>query len=196
MRRFDRGGTLNNAHVRVAVLSFVSVTSLLFSSNTHALTVEPIIDTIVSVAKVNEPENRAAADDRRGSSRSNVSPAQSSTSKDPDAVTQSPLPAMTSPDDTIVTEPIEQLPTIDTAEMPSQTVHIYRPASSLTVSHAVIGATTTDAVTPLQASDHGWRFFGVAWYWWLLGGLIVYIVIRHISLLQYRQAIRQEFVAS
>jgi hypothetical protein len=196
MERFDRGRALKNAWTRAIVLSCAFMIPLLFSSNTHALTVDPVIDTVISVAKLTESENKSTADDRRGSSRSNASTTQSPANKAPDTATQLPVPVQAPSEAAIVAEPIEQLPTIDAIGMPPRTVYIYRPVSAVTVSHAVLGTTATDTVAPLQASDHGWKFFGVAWYWWLLGGLIIYVAIRHVTLLQYRQTVRQEFIVS
>lgn len=177
MKRHSRGGTLRNVRSRTIILSCAFALSLLFSSATHALSIEPVLDTVISVAKLNEAKTTSEQDNRRESRKAeDRTPATSSSpsNKTPDTTAES-LPTVTAASEpAIIPAPIEELHSIDTSEMRPQTLRIYRPVATLAVSHEILGATTADSVTPLQASTHGWKLFNVAWYWWLLGGVSVF----------------------
>lgn len=187
MGRLGRGGTLINVHIRTAVLSCVLAASLL-SSSVNALSVEPVLDSVLSIAKLSETSSPA------GSSRPNIEksadkpPASaSSSSRPPDTVMSPPVSGDIVPEPVMAARPIDQLPIIDSTKIQSQTMRIYRPAATLTGSHAVMDIATSDDVAPLQASRHGWQIFGITWYWWLASGLITYCVIRRMVAVRYRQ---------
>lgn len=181
MGRFDRYRALINVRSGTIILSCALVFSLLSSSSTaEALAVEPLADTVISIAKLDESGNVAGNDNGRGFSKTEHKvPVSSSAHKAPDMTVQ-----QSTGDDTVTSNPalvvelMEQLPSINTAQIQLQAVRMYRPVSTLTVAHAVSGTTTTDSVMPLQASGHGWQIFGIAWYWWLLSCFVVFVSSR------------------
>lgn len=195
MERHSRGGTLRNVRSRTIALSCAFAFSLLLSSTTYALSVEPVLDTAVSVAKLNEPKATSERDNRRELRKAEDRTSATSSSlsnKTPDTTVESSPTVTAAPEPAIIPAPIEELHSIDTSEMKPQTLRIYRPVTTLAVSHEVLGATTADSVTPLQASAHGWKLFNVAWYWWLVGGIGAFYGTQR--MVRYRQSVKVDTI--
>jgi hypothetical protein len=178
MGRFDLGGVLINVRTRAIVISCAFAVSLSLSSPTHALTVEPIVDTVMSVAKLNESEGKTTSDNKRETSKANASSTtHPPANKAPDVILPSSSTIDATPEATIVAEPLDQLPSIDTSEMQPKTLYMNHPTLVSTASQSISIAATADSIALLQVSDHGWKLFGISWYWWLLtGGLFYYSI--------------------
>jgi hypothetical protein len=187
MGQLDCGGTLINVRTRAALTACAAAISLSLSTPTHALSVEPVVDTVLSVVKLHEPEGNAASDNKGEASRAATSTKiRSSPNKAPDAILQPSTTIEAPAAAPVIAAPLEQLPSIETTEMRLLSASAYRPAASLAVSPVVLG-TTNDTVMPLQSSNHGWKLFGVAWYWWALIITAGYYLIRRLRIRQRRR---------
>ena len=74
-------------------------------------------------------------------------------------------------------QPLEPVAPIDMSDMKQPLVPFVYLASATreAVPAATVAQTTTAVTPPIQATEEGWRLFGMAWYWWLLiGGAIGY----------------------
>lgn len=187
MGRFSRGGTLTNVHIRTSVLLCV-LAVLLAPSSAKALSVEPVIDSVLSIAKLDDTGDSASnSRPNAGKSTDKASASPSLSGKSSDTVVQPPSSNNGVSEPAMATQPIDQLPVIDTVATQPQTISMYRPVPTLAASHAVLGVATSDDVAPLQTSRHGWQIFGITWYWWLAAGIIIYCVIRRTAAIRYRQ---------
>jgi hypothetical protein len=187
MGQLSRGGTLLDVQTRAMLVACAAAVSLSLASPTQALTVKPIVDTVLSVAKLHEPTGTAPVDNKRETSKANTSTAtRPSATKAPDAMLLPPATIDAPSVTPIVTAPLEPLPSIEMTEMRSLSASAHRPAASLAVSPAVLGA-TNDTAAALQSSNHGWKVFGVAWYWWALIIALGYYLGRLLQRLQNRR---------
>jgi hypothetical protein len=92
------------------------------------------------------------------------------------------------PTSTIVATPLDELSPLDISTIPAQAPYSYHPATAaLAASHAAVGTATGDLAVPLQATKHGWKLFGVAWYWWLILLATGYSLIRRTVRMSSRQ---------
>jgi hypothetical protein len=89
--------------------------------------------------------------------------------------------------------PLEPLATIDSGEILRPLVPLGQLASARGEStpKVMLASAASSPVLPIQASEDGWRLFGMAWYWWLLiGGALGYgaryfIVLRRQKYIAY-----------
>lgn len=162
--------------------------SLLAVDVTGALSVESVVKTVTSATKLNESEDSKANDSPRGADKAgdNSRPV-TVPSSDTATPVLAPTPQPAAP---VVVEPLEQLPSIAVTETPPKTVIMYRPAASLAVSQRVVMGASNDTITPLQASDQGWKLFNIAWYWWALIVTIGYYLVRQSKYLHYRRTVK------
>lgn len=77
---------------------------------------------------------------------------------------------------TIKYQPLQQLPLIDTSAVLDIPVPAAVSARPLPATASLPEAFAIGRI--LQPSGDGWRFFGVAWYWWALDGTLVWCVTR------------------
>lgn len=81
-------------------------------------------------------------------------------------------------------QPLEPLAPIDTSDIHQPLLPLVylanaRPATS---NQSVLAQASTIAELPIQASEEGWRLFGVAWYWWLAATGALAFGIRYLLL--------------
>lgn len=185
MGQLGRGGALLNVREGTIVLLCAFTISLLSSGATSAIAVDPLLNTVTAVVRLNDSENSTTNDRRRGADRTDDNNSRAATSPVTlNTATPAPIAAPESAP-AVTAEPLEQLPSIDTIEIQPRISGMYRPAVSLAVSPVVLGA-TNDTIAPLQASNHGWKLFGIAWYWWVIWILVGYNLIRRFIDLKQR----------
>lgn len=164
----------------MVVLSCMLAASLVPAQSTQALSIDPVLDTVLSVVSRDRPrhtEDASYSGTDTPSDTSSSAPSVNGKSSDklpqPAAQTATVEPATT-------IDPIEPLPLIDAQDMQLATIRMGETAPVITTPPAVLGVSTTSrGVMPLQATSQGWQFFGVAWYWLLsIAGLIYYVVRR------------------
>lgn len=195
MRQLGQSRTLLNVHTGIIVLWCAFAISLLAVDATGAQSVESAVKTVISVTKLNESENATVNDTPRSADKAGDT-SRSVTVPSLNTAPAAPTPTLQpAPSTAVVIEPLEQLPSIDVAEPPARKVIMYQPAVSLAASPRVVLDASNAAVTPLQASDQGWKLFNVAWYWWALLIAIGYYLARQFKYAQSRRAVKHMTVS-
>lgn len=174
MGRLNTGGALMNVRTGAIILSCAFAVSFLLSATTHARTVEPIVDMVLSATRLNESGGNTNSDTKRESSKTNTPTAtRPPANKAPDVILQPTTTVNSTSVATIVTEPLDQLPSIVISEMQPQTLYTNYQSLALTTLPNVM-TIAPDVTAPLQASDHGWKLYGVAWYWLVFFVIMIY----------------------
>lgn len=174
MRQHSRGVTLVKLPLGMLVFVIVFTLSLISSNNANALTLDPMLDTINSLTKiVRTDDSTIAKNGQRSNNSENTSGSANAKNLSRQAPSQSSsLNTVDVPSgETFTAEPLSELPIIDASDMQQPTtIYTPRPIKAIAASTVVHNAKATDIVSPLQATDQGWKIFGMAWYWWLIGG--------------------------
>jgi hypothetical protein len=168
------------------VFVIVLTLSLISSKNANALTLDPVLNTINSITKIVRTDDaNVAKNGQRSNNSENTSG--SANTKNSSQQTPTQLPSLNTVDtpsgETFTAEPLSELPTIDASDMRQPTtIYTSRPIKAIAASTTIHNAKATDIVSPLQATDQGWKVFGMAWYWWLIGGAGVVFATRKVIL--------------
>ena len=75
-------------------------------------------------------------------------------------------------------EPLEPVAPIDISDIKQPLIPLAYLASAKreAVPSVTVARATTVVAPPIQATEEGWRLFGIAWYWWLLAiGTFIYV---------------------
>lgn len=197
MSRHSRGVTLIAARSWALIFSFAFIISFFASHNSSALAIDPRLDDVLSLVRRNQSDNAQKSDsdttikDKNGKASDSAS-ANPSQQTDP----QVPGDGSAASETPIVAEPLKELPTIDTSETLAQPIRSTQPARVATTSNAVLGAINTASVAPVQATSQGWKFFGVAWFWWLIVGVAGYYTTRRFARPYLGKILRQKRIVS
>lgn len=167
MGQYSRNITFGHFPLIGALLSAAFVASFFTSYDANALSIDPVLDTVTSITQALKGEDKSA---KKSNSPSSISKGGSNTPQSSKVV--SPTPSSSTggsvaapPDDeVIVTEPLQELPTIDTSEVVKPTLTSPTPIKATIASAEVLGAQST-TTSPLRVTEQGWEVFGVAWYW-------------------------------
>lgn len=172
MGQRSRGRTRINVQMRALVFSCAALLVASTPSDLSALSLEPVVTTIVSVTQANKSkttETKTEQQTTRGAKATDASATPAAQSASPGvAAEQAP----------IVGEPLPELPVIETLAVRTPSVILARPASAVVISHPVVASVAGDSVAPLQPTHQGWKIFGIVWYWWLLGIVTGYFIGR------------------
>ena len=166
--------------------------SLLFTQSANALPlgVDKLLDGAIPVVTQLLPGSNQPSQPSGNPSNASTTPA---ASQSQGAANQSSSPAVTPTVPASTTsamdnevQTLEPIALIDTADMTQPFMPLGQLASMRgdPSSRTMLARTTANQVVPIQASEDGWRLFGMAWYWWLLigGGLgygIRYFMVLH-----------------
>jgi hypothetical protein len=173
-------------------LSCTILLSFAVSERTSALTVEPFITTITSLTQFEKSKTTETKSEQK-------------TAKSPDAANPAPSQSVAPTGDTvleeqppIVSEPLPELPVVETPSLYPTSIAVVRPVNVITISRPIVGSIATDSVdsiTPLQATHQGWKIFGIVWYWWLFTGGGVYYTVRFFRHRRRRQSLADSLAA-
>lgn len=86
-------------------------------------------------------------------------------------------------------QPTDTMPAlpVDARDLPAYGSALYATYLFKTFGHMPTDATAAPA--PLQASEEGWRLFGVAWYWWLMAAAAMTAAILALKRLRSQQTL-------
>jgi hypothetical protein len=169
-------------------------TSLLFTHSAHALplgvdnlinkTVQPVVQ-LLPIGNNQPPQSSSPPPSQQNSPTTNNTSSQSSSPHSSAQTTTTNENATPSLVEASGDASLEMLPAIDLGDMPRSIMPFIYLASTQngTSQGEVLGrATTNSAAVPIQASEEGWRLFGVAWYWWLVAIGAVFYCVRYFFL--------------
>lgn len=165
MGQSSRGATLIHTPAIMAIAGCIFTLSLLAAPGAQALSLDPVLDTVTVVTKTLTSNDKEVKSSRSSSTSSPSSQRSSAPAKTPvpTAAPSTSGSAVAPSEEVIVTEPLQQLPTIDDVSVATSPVTPVRPITAVTTSAEVLGG--QPAATPLQATEQGWKLFGIAWYW-------------------------------
>ena len=134
--------------------------------------VQPVTQLLPNGNSQSPPPNNtqpASGNSSSGNAASQSTAAQSTT------VSASPVAENTSVlTDGVDTPSLEPLLPIDTTDIRRPIMPLTHLASTQRTLSSVEGSEQAGPL-PIQASEDGWRLFGLAWYWWLvIGGAVAY----------------------
>lgn len=171
MGRYSSGGTLpkvrSGAIILMCVLS-ISLSSI--SSPAYGLSVDPLLDRVLSVTQLNETEAAPSPSNSRSLSKpeDKSRPATAKVSSDSSASIQASEPVATQ----VVAEPLEVLPPLDTFDRQQKIARSSVPVTKVPSSPVALSVASGSApASILRSSEHGWKIFGVTWYVWGLAGV-------------------------
>lgn len=190
MRQSNHDATFNYAPAILAILGSILTLSFVGAPATQALSVDPALNTITAVAQTLTSTDKEVKSSRSSSTSSSSGQRAGSALK----TTASPATPSTNDmvaapsEEVIVTEPLQQLPTIEPPIVASPIVLVH-PAGAVAASAEAFGAQSL--ITPLQATEQGWKVFGIVWYWPVIvsmsfWGGCTYIYRYYINLSRYR----------
>lgn len=182
MTKHMRGVHVAQVPVRAMLVTSVSVVSvllsLLSSSAASALPLgadkllSPVIIPITQLLPGGGTNQQPSQPGKGSASNTNATP---STSQSQHAANQSSFsPSSGNPDGTALVveemQPLDPVAPIDISDVKKPLLPLaYLASAKREPVPAVAVVRTTAAVTPpIQATEEGWRLFGVAWYWWLI----------------------------
>lgn len=176
MWRYGRGGALLKVRIGTMILPCLCAATLLSPSTAHGLSIEPVLDTVLSAAKLSNPEKTNSGDNRQGiiksddNSRAAVS---ASSSNKPAPLGMS----IAEPAPVVVAEPLAELPSIEAFNPQQKIARISQPVLPIMTAAALTPA-SANVPSLLQVSNQGWTLLNVAWYVWMLAGLISWYATR------------------
>jgi len=190
MGQSKHDATSNYTPAILAVLGCILTLSLVSAPATHALSLDPALNTITAVAQTLTSTDKEVKSSRSSSTSSSSGQRAGSAAK----TATSPVTPSTNetaaapPEEVIVTEPLQQLPTIE-APIVASPVAPAHSAGAVAVSAEALGAQSS--TTPLQATEQGWKVFGIVWYWPVIVGMsfwggCTFIYRYYINLSRYR----------
>lgn len=171
MGRYSSGGTLpkvrSGAIILMCVLS-ISLSSI--SSPAYGLSVDPLLDRVLSVTQLNETQAVPQTNSGQSLGRSDDK-ARPVTAKAP-SHNGTPLQVNEPVTTQVVTEPLEVLPPLDTFDRQQRIARFSAPVTKAAGSPVTLPVASGSApASILRSSEHGWKIFGVAWYVWGLAGV-------------------------
>jgi len=164
MGQFSRGVTVIHTPSIVAVFACMMIFSFIAAPRTQALSLDPVLNTVTVVTKTVSGDDKQVKSSRSSSSQpQNSQRAGASTAtpvSPPSSTSEAMVPAT---EEVIVAEPLQELPTIEEGTVGTPLATPIRPIKSVAAS---VGAVEVQSgIAPLQATEQGWKLFGVAWYW-------------------------------
>jgi hypothetical protein len=199
MRQLIAGGTSRKATMAFTVFMVLSACSVLFvSPPVHALdllsnSVSVIDQTVGSVTL----SSTVATPDKKSTSHStnpNSPKTTTSTATPPSSGTVSPAQSDSSAVQESIkkTAPLPFLKQIDTSALFTQSSQSeFTPTLASQGSLARVPSSTASF---LQPSNEGWKLFDVAWYWWIVGAVVVVGAIKTVAI--YRSSYIETAVVS
>jgi hypothetical protein len=163
MGQSSRGVTVIHTPFIVAVFVCMMTFSFIAAPRTQALSLDPVLNTITVVTKTVSGDAKEVKSSRASSSQpqnSQRSGASTATPVSPSSTSEAVVPAS---EEVIVAEPLQELPTIEEGAVVTPPATPIRPIKAVAAS--VGGAGVRSGIAPLQATEQGWKLFGVAWYW-------------------------------
>jgi hypothetical protein len=165
MGQSSRGVTVIHTPFIVAVFVCMLTFSFIAAPRTQALSLDPVLNTVTVVTKTVSGDDKEVKSSRSSSSQpqnSQRSGASTGTpvSPSPSSTSEAVVPAS---EEVIVAEPLQELPTIEEGAVVTPPVTPIRQIKA--VSASVGGVGVQSGITPLQATEQGWKLFGIAWYW-------------------------------
>lgn len=171
MGRYSSGGALPKVRYGAIILvCALSVSLSSIPSATHGLSVDPLLDRVISVTQLNEAQAVPPTNNGRslGKTDDKSHPATANAPSSSSAPAQVTKPVVAQ----IVAEPLEVLPPLDTFERQQRIARFSQPVVEVVDTPASLSAVSEPTpVSILRSSDHGWKIFGVAWYVWGLAGV-------------------------
>ncbi len=196
MRRYGLDGTLLLIQSSLLIFSCALIALLLPAAAVHGLSVGPLVDKVLDATKLIEP-SRPGLNENKNNNQSSA--------------TDSRPPAMATPAEQsadysapVVSErqfqqnTLKQLSTVEPIEAFSSERSLTRIAyvDSTTKNSASTFEPISQTSAPLQVSNHGWKVFGVTWYWWLSGVAGVWYSIRWVGSVGWRRRANKDLLAS
>jgi hypothetical protein len=184
MRLIGRGVAVLTIRTGTLLMSGAFILSLLLSSASYALSLDPTLDTVTSLV-ISDTTDSKQTNDQHGGDKPPVNsrPATTSSAANSATATLTNVPESTP---AVVAEPLQPLPSIVVTDISPQNVRASHSVPSLALSHTARPASANTAI-PLQASNHGWKLFGVVWYWWVLIPSAGYYLVWRFKHAQHRQ---------
>jgi hypothetical protein len=198
MSRHSRGVTLIATRSWVLIFSFAFIFSFFASHNTYALSVDPVLDDVFSLLNRNQSDNAQKPDASTNVKDKNDKTSDSTSTNAPlKTDPQVPGDGSATPEAPVIAEPLMELPSIDTSETIAQPIRSTQPAHAIPASPgAVLGIADNAVALPVQATSQGWKFFGVAWFWWFIAGATGYYISRRLIARYRRKLSRQKLIVS
>lgn len=195
MTKHMRGVHVGQVPMRTMLVAcaFVASTSLslLFVQSASALplgldelvgkTVQPVVQ-LLPIGSSNQSSPPKSEPTKTSSPRHNSDSSQGATNSSSPVVNNS-NPSIVTPEETAAQslEPIAPIDPINMQQPIAPYAYLASTRNGMT-NNAVFAQTTTDPFLPIQASEEGWRLFGVAWYWWLAATGALIFGIRYLFL--------------
>lgn len=181
-----------NVHIRTLLLSCTILLSFAVSERTSAISVEPVITTVTSLTQL----EKSKTTETKSEQKTAKSPAAANPVLSQNVAPTSDTVPVEQP--TIVSEPLPELPVVETPALYPTSIAAVRPVNVITISRPIVGSIATDSadsITPLQATHQGWKIFGIVWYWWLFTGGGVYYAVRFFRHRRRRQSLADSLAA-
>lgn len=188
MVKHYRDGTLMHVRTGIAALLGALTISLLSPQYVGAVSVDPLLDRVLSTARLGD-QGSAPSEPNANSSKptNNSTKALPASSKGADSGEPPALNSNKESAPIVNAPPMDPLPIIDTIEPVLLSVSPRKSVATSVASPAELGDSTDSYATPLQATSRGWELFGVMWYWWLGAAAILYYLPRRIARYRYHQ---------
>lgn len=171
MGRYRSGGMLLKDRSWAMILPCLLVFAFLSSSVAHGISVDPVLDRVISITKLNESKDTGPSDNRPGADKSGNGAQPDNTA--PSSHKSSPVVVNNTPEfmPTVVANPMPELPPVETFETWQTIARMSEPVPLRVKSPAALDVVAKPVMPSiLQSSNHGWKVFGVAWYVWILAG--------------------------
>lgn len=189
MTKHMRGVHVAQVPMRAMLAMAVSIVSVLLSllpahtANALPLGVERLLSPVL--APLSPSASSQPAQNSGNSSNVNTAPAapqSQGAANQPSSISPSSANLNVAPVVLEGVEPLAPVTPIDTSDLKQPLLPLAYLASAKRDSRPTVTVASATTATPLiQASEEGWRLFGVAWYWWLVATGLTLFVFRYLS---------------